>query len=54
MTLEPKEGEVWVITFEGKEYAGIFQAGRFRDMGGSWYPEEVTDARRIYPEGGSK
>ena len=47
---EAKEGEVWVITYKGEEYPAIFQAGMFRDHGGSWDPDRITAGRRIYPE----
>ena len=47
---EAKEGEVWVIEFNGNEYPAIFQADSFRDHGGSWGAEDITNARRIWPE----
>lgn len=56
--LTPHEGEVWIITpskslstLDGPgEYPAIFQAGRFRDHGGSWEMHDITAARRIWPE----
>lgn len=47
---EAKEGEVWLITFKGNEYPAIFQAGAFRDSGGSWDVDRITAGRRIWPE----
>jgi len=47
---DAKEGEAWVITREGVQYPAIFQAGMFGDVGGRWAMEEITDARRIWPE----
>lgn len=47
---DAKEGEVWIVTYEGFELPAIFQAGRFRDHGGGWDFEDITSARRIYPE----
>lgn len=53
---DAKEGDVWIITpskaitlGERVEYPAIFQAGRFRDHGGSWEARDITDARRIWP-----
>ena len=45
-----REGEAWAITVNGKEYPAIFQAGRFRDHGGSWNAEDISNARKIWPE----
>lgn len=53
-----QEGEVWIVTpsraltegDESVEYPAIFQAGRFRDHGGSWDAKDLTAARRIWPE----
>ncbi|QWY84623.1 hypothetical protein QEH34_gp41 [Microbacterium phage Footloose] len=54
---DAKEGEVWIVTpskaltcGERVEYPAIFQAGRFRDHGGSWEARDLTAARRIWPE----
>lgn len=54
---DAKEGEVWIITpskaitlGEHVEYPAIFQAGEFRDHGGSWRAEDITAACRIWPE----
>lgn len=51
------EGEVWIVTpskaltcGERVQYPAIFQAGRFRDHGGSWEARDLTAARRIWPE----
>ena len=45
-----QDGEAWAITVGGKEYPAIFQAGRFRDHGGSWNAEDISNARKIWPE----
>jgi hypothetical protein len=50
---DAKEGEVWVITWEGNEYPAIFQADAFRDHGGRWLADDISAAHRIYPEGDS-
>ena len=54
---DAKEGEVWIVTpskalalGEKAEYPAIFQAGMFRDHGGSWGAADLTAARRIWPE----
>lgn len=47
---DAKEGEVWVITYQGVEYPAIFQADAFRDHGGSWDLDRITAGRRIFPE----
>lgn len=54
---DAKEGEVWIVTpskaytlGEQANYPAIFQAGMFRDHGGSWGAEDLTAARRIWPE----
>lgn len=47
---DAKEDDVWIITYNGVEYPSIFQADRFRGHGGSWGPDDITAARRIYPE----
>lgn len=54
---DAQEGEVWIVTpskaftlGEQINYPAIFQAGMFRDHGGSWGPEDLTAARRIWPE----
>jgi len=54
---DANEGEVWIITpskaytlGEQINYPAIFQAGMFRDHGGSWLAEDLTAARRIWPE----
>lgn len=54
---DAKEGEVWIVTpskaltlGEKAEYPAIFQAGMFRDHGGSWGTEDLTAAHRIWPE----
>ncbi|MFA5901820.1 MAG: hypothetical protein WC829_22215 [Hyphomicrobium sp.] len=53
---EAQEGEVWLIrpsraleVGEVREYPAIFQAGCFRDHGGSWSIEAIVSARRIWP-----
>lgn len=46
---DAKEGEVWVITYNDQEFPAIFQAGMFRDHGGSWDMGRITSARKIYP-----
>lgn len=46
---DAKEDEVWLITYNGSEFPSIFQAGRFRDHGGSWDADSITTARRIWP-----
>lgn len=52
---DAKEGEVWLVrptkAIGGGEYPAIFQAGAFRDHGGYWEAHDITDARRIWPEG---
>lgn len=54
---DAKEGDVWIVTpskaltgGESVEYPAIFQAGRFRDHGGSWETRDLVAARRIWPE----
>lgn len=54
---DAKEGDVWIVTpskalsgGERVEYPAIFQAGSFRDHGGSWEARDLTSARRIWPE----
>lgn len=44
------EDEVWIITYEGKEYPSIYQAGQFRDHGGYWTADSIESARRVWPE----
>lgn len=55
---DAEEGQVWIVTpskaltlGEEVEYPAIFQAGRFRDHGGSWDARDLTKARRIWPKG---
>lgn len=47
---DAKEGQVWIITYNRREFPAIFQAGEFRDHGGSWTVDAITAARRIWPE----
>lgn len=55
---DAEEGQVWIVTpskaltlGEEVEYPAIFQAGRFRDHGGSWDARDLKKARRIWPGG---
>lgn len=43
-----REGDAWVITYAGVDYAAIYQAGRFRDHGGSWRTEDIEAARLLW------
>lgn len=47
---DAEEGQVWIIAYNGREFPAIFQAGAFRDHGGSWSADAITAARRIWPE----
>lgn len=48
---DAKEGEVWVLDLtNGQTHPAIFQADAFRDTGGSWTVNEITSARKIWPE----
>ncbi len=47
---DAKEGEVWLVNYEGRVFPSIFQADRFRDHAGSWDAASIIDARKIWPE----
>ena len=47
---QAQEGDVWLITRQGVQYPAIFQAEMFGDAGGRWEPDEIDDARRLWPE----
>lgn len=44
-----QEDDVWIVTYEDREFPAFFQAGRFRDANGSWDISSISDARKIYP-----